>query len=355
MKIHFITLCIFAFLSSCNKSSPKTESVISNSPPESITPKNFPIKIFKTLALSPINISYSPHATTQDLLNQSTFIDSEKKINLENFLNTSEKTERNEFIRYYQSSWSKDKKQGFDSKGIENWIEKNNCGKASNPINDQLTPSNNILISQICFKSVWQTPFSIEDSKLAQFQSSPHATHTVKFMKAINHYRYFESENSKWIELGFEKSPLVLVLGLPKNRFEITKTENELSTKFVSSLNSKLKEERVSIAIPRFSISSTINLRNTLSQGGLDFIFNKNSYKKNSKKFKSFPEEIFQISNLKIDEQGVNLVENNFAPVKRSSGIRLLAKQFYADQPFVLILQNRITNDLQMIGRVYQP
>jgi len=355
MKIHFLVLCIFALTSSCNKSIQKTELIPTNSPPETITPKNFPIKVFKTMALSPINISYSPFLLPQELMNQYSLLDSEKKLKFESFLKTTEKQEQNKTFLHSQSSWTKDKKQGFDLVHIVEWIEKNSCGKSQDTITTLDQKTSTIAISTICIKNVWQKPFSTKNTKLAHFQSSPHASYTVKFMETINHYRYFESEQSKWVELEFENSPLVRVLGIPKTRFEIKKTESELNPEFISSLNSKLKEERVSLAIPKFSLIQNTNLRDPLSQSGMDFIFNKNNYKKNQKKFKSLPEEIIQIANLKIDEHGLNLDESNFPEAKKSSTIRILSKQFYADQPFVVLIQNRKTDDLLILGRVYQP
>jgi len=337
MKTHsLILLCLMLSLSSCKKTASTTDSAgpESSSPQSSTisatipaTPLVAPFRIYRLLAISPQNISFSPPVLKSALSIAYPELAAPQKTKLEQLFDFQTQNEKLKDAVSPFSTESKDPKKHLTN--ISTTLE---------------------------IKGPWTIPFEKDKTINAHFQSSPHGSSTCRFMRKKSFYRYYENKITQWLELPIQNSSMVMLLALPKEHFELKKTEELLSADYLNQLDHQLKRERVDIALPKFNLEQKSPLNDIINMSGNDFIFNKNSYPKKSNFFKNPISKITQNTSFRIDENGMNTNnETTVIPKEDSSVVLSFTKNFYAAEPFLVILKNIKSNEIVLLGRVYQP
>jgi serpin B len=88
---------------------------------------------------------------------------------------------------------------------------------------------------------------------------------------------------------------------------------------------------------------------------GYEDLFTRGDYSRLSKQ-KSFRiSDILQATAIEVDETGTEAAAATAAVMKATSLEITRPKFFKADQPFIFVLQNKRTNEVYFLGRVYNP
>jgi serpin B len=316
-------ILLFLVTSSCtgfNKSPPPASApplpAPSATPVEVSVPSELPYQVLRIQAANPENTAFSPLA-----LKPSPMV--------------------------MTSLWAKDpqvaKKSGLQArplslKDLNAWFSSVSEGAISN-ILDTLDPKIQILAASfIQFKGDWVHPFSKDATIPGHFQSSAHSMSVASMMHQADTFLYGEDSLSRWVELPYRDSPFVMDLVLPLKRFELSKVIEGLSGKSVSSAIGALKPEKVDLVVPRFQYAGKAEIKDALTLLGMVA--------------KSKPEKMTGIS-ISLDEKGTSPgipTGSKPAPIRG-----LLNKKFYCDEPFLWILRDSKTGEIQMIGQVRQP
>lgn len=362
MKNHFhVLVSLLIFLSSCTKQAVQTEAEKAAPSPTptpfgAYNPQNGPFMVYQILAKSPQNVNFFPST----LKNAATILhqeaESSNKKKFEPFMGNPASAERSDHYQTATSVWLKERRRALSAEALNQWITKNTCGTFTDQYREMNPKTSSVVLSAFCFQGKWAKPFLKSDSTLAHFQSSPHLTETATMMRKESTYRYFEDENSQWLELTFQNSPVALWLALPKKRFDLQKTEANLGLDYLKLVGDKMEKEKVDVVLPKVKLSQKLSLIEVMNLVGGDFAFNKSAYAKSSKFFKSGISEVSQISAFNIDENGVNFEDSVATESKDESTISLFrSKKFHADQPFLAILKNLKSDELLLLGKVHQP
>lgn len=324
MKTIFALFLVVFSLSACKKN--QSSSAVPSPTPqknEPITAQNISFKVYQTLAKNPVNFNFSPLV----LKNIASLLSSELVENKKSILE--------ELFQFSSPS----------AKPLDYTLSNSMSG--SNP--------KRVLLSTLAFHGRFSSPFKAENTILTHFQSSPHESSTIKIMRQKKSFHYFEDESSKWIELSFSDSSIVMWLALPKKRFELGNVEERLTSDYLNAVGKGLKSQTTEIVLPLFNFGEKLSVKDVLTFAGLDFAFQKQNFQKKSEFSKFNFSEISQVANFSINESGMNISNEPWVDPKDGSSFSILPKKFYADEPFLFILKNKKTGELLLLGRVYKP
>ena len=316
-----VILLLLLVTSSCTgfKKSPppvSAPSAPSATPVEAAIPSELPYQVLRIQAANPENTAFSPAA-----LKSSPGVTS--------------------------SLWAKNpeaaKKSGLQAralslKDLNAWFSSVSGGEISNFLGT-LDPKIQILdASFVQFKGDWVHPFIKEATIPGHFRSSPHSMSVASMMHQEGTFLYGEDSLSRWVELPYRDSSFVMDLVLPVKRFELSKVIEALNAKTVSSVIGALKPEKIDLVVPRFQVAGKAEIKEALTALGM---------MTNSK-----PEKMTGIS-ISLDEKGTSPgmpTGSKPAPIRG-----ILNKKFYCDEPFLWILRDSKTREIQMIGQLRQP
>lgn len=159
------------------------------------------------------------------------------------------------------------------AENINNWVEKQTNKKIQNLIKPELIDdlTTVILVNALYFKGNWSHPFEKYSTTKKDFFKTKTEVVQVETMHNTDLYNYYESSelNSKFLELPYEGDDVSMVIVLPNEKDGLKALENQIDKIFTAP---KFTQERVSVALPRFSIDYKVNL-NTILQKVLGFYF----------------------------------------------------------------------------------
>ena len=314
-------------LGSCNKTQPVVETKTTLSKPE--------FKAYQILAHNPSNVNFSPIVLKQTAA----------LLKLDQISGSLSEKQESPSFTFANSIWTKSKKHTLNQKEMNEWIVKNSCGKFTEFYEKIEAKTNTIMLSALCFQGKFLHPFNNQDTVPAHFQSSPYGSSTIKMMKKIGHFRYFEDESAQWLELPFQNSSVVMWLALPLKKFELNKIEEKMNFDYLSGIEKGLKDHQVEMSIPRFLLNQKLVLKDLLMQIGADF---------DSRSGRNNFSDISQITSFEMNEQGIN-AEDQGEIKSEKEGFGLGTKKFNAVQPFMVLLKNTNPDEIILLGRVYKP
>lgn len=147
---------------------------------------------------------------------------------------------------------------------------------------------------------------------------------------------------------------------LPRERDGVEKIELNFNLANLEKWMRQLRVRRVAVSIPRFKFSSTIELKQTLSELGMRAAFDEetaNFSGANGKANDLFIGGVFHEARVDVSESGTEAAGAtavDFA-VRGTQVERAQSIDFVADHPFLFSIYERATGSLLFMGRVAEP
>jgi serpin B len=180
-------------------------------------------------------------------------------------------------------------------------------------------------------------------------------------MKATKNYLFAISNGYSVLELPYisrESEPkLSMVIILPKDTQGLGDLEKSITSEELNSVLKSMNSTNVEAVIPKFKITDTFSLNETLKQLGMTQAFEDNAdfsgitgkpglkiSKVVHKAFVSVNEEGTEAAAATAASINVTAIYNPNPPV-----------QFHADHPFMFLIVDRTTNAILFMGRVNHP
>ncbi|MEQ2188053.1 hypothetical protein GOODEAATRI_010976, partial [Goodea atripinnis] len=149
---------------------------------------------------------------------------------------------------------------------VNSFVEKTSDRKVKNIFKD-LNPRNNLLfISSFRFKGNWMTAFQPDKTSMEEF----HVDETTKVMTSMMtrtyHYHYLNDKVNKCtvVKLSLNKQSHMLLI-LPHEGTSLGHIESKLLTNLMVGWNKNYQEGLLELSLPKFSISSVIDIRDLLT------------------------------------------------------------------------------------------
>lgn len=245
--------------------------------------------------------------------------------------------------------------QRLQLKELNAWVEKATSGKIQQ-LMDQLKPGVSALVlNTLYLKALWSRPFAKERTIQGRFQPSPHASKVVPLMQQKARFRYQEDQVSRWVELPYLDTPLVMLIGLPKKRFDLTSTEERIGSDSLKEMKGKWKDRQVDLVLPRFSVNLKESLQPLMKTAGFGTLFAKGAFPKVLKSGDLTATEVIQAISVDVREEGTEAAAATAVTLERSALFEGSAVPFYADEPFVYLLMNPESGEIYFIGKVFDP
>lgn len=392
--IYLFLLC--SCLLSCNRSqAPSTHSIVEtpktddSSENRVVTPSQSMFDLYRLLSREPKNVALSPlslklafglllpgaSVSTKSSLDalfgfnktESSIVPAEFQL-----LDEKQKNKKSFELSITNSIWLKDPKQihpdyrkgigplraevqRLQLKDLNAWVEKATSGKIPQLI-DQLKPGTQALaLNTVYLKALWTRPFPKERTIQGKFQPSPHATKVVPMMQQKSRFRYQEDKTSRWVELPYRDTPLVMVIGLPKKRFDLHSTEERIGVELLKEMKSQWNDRQVDLVLPRFSVNLKESLQPLMKTAGFGALFAKGAFPKVLKSGDLTATEVIQAVSVDVKEEGTEAAAATAVTLERGALFEGSTVPFYADEPFVFMLMNPESGELYFIGKVFDP
>ncbi len=244
---------------------------------------------------------------------------------------------------------------------INAWVEERTAGKIRDLIPaGVLTPLTRLVLANaIYMKSAWDQKFKPELTSEAPFHTG--ATHSVKaqLMHRVGPYRYFEGDGFQAVSMPYAANRLSMVVLLPAKAGGLAALEKKLTAEALTVWLAGMKRRPVDLALPRFKLSASFAVAETLQALGMPTAF------------KSGPADFTGIADTKelyisdvIHKAYVDVNEDGTEAAAATAVVlagRAMTEReeppvvFKADRPFLFLVRHEQTGAILFMGRLCDP
>jgi serpin B len=242
------------------------------------------------------------------------------------------------------------------SNAINNWTAQ----KTNNLIQRIIEPSQIsddtklILTNAIYFNGKWNNSFDKKLTTKAQFYSTQNNSFLIDFMRKAEALFYWENDAIQYVRKSFKGSDKYICFLLPKKKNGISELDSLLSKLDLRDIRSSARRENVNLAIPKFKMDNGYELKEPLSQLGLESAFTEHANFDGIAKEPLNIEKVLHKTHFEIDEEEVKAAAAATSILNmRIRGIPEEPKyiDFIADHPFVFLIIDNTTNTILFIGK----
>jgi serpin B len=220
-----------------------------------------------------------------------------------------------------------------------------------------------ILASAAYFDGKWAVPFAKADTRSADFTTARAKRVRVEMMHNVGEFAYGEDEGIQVIDLAYTGGDLRMRIFLPRDRLGLPALEERIAAAQLGGLGAKLKDTRVAVWLPRFTMEQRVDLRETLADMGMTRAFDPTQADFGA----MTPVTPFALgfvihqAYVRVDEQGTEAAAATGVGGLFGGGGRREPpkppepKVFRADHPFAFAIVHRKTDAMLFVGRVAVP
>lgn len=240
-----------------------------------------------------------------------------------------------------------------DVNTINKWASDKTNGKIQKVLQEINDTDVLFLLNALYFKGDWSEKFDKANTRDANFTLQNGQKKKVKMMYRQDEYFYTSTGAFTALRVPYGDSIYNLTLILPNNA-SLQDALNSLHTNTWNQLQKNMQPTKVQLGLPRFQLSYTIRLNNTLNKMGIKKVFTNSAELQNINPdgdlFASF---IKQDTYLGVDEEGTE------AAAVTSIGVSVTSmpviEQFICDRPFGFIISEKNNGNILFAGRITNP
>lgn len=239
---------------------------------------------------------------------------------------------------------------------INSWVAANTNNKITEIVESSMISRDMLLFlaNAIYFKGNWETRFNRNETAKQPFYLDTARLRSVEAdtMHRRGKVAYGENTEVQAIKLPF-KGDIAMTIILPKQAVSLESVEAKLSRPYFAKLTQGLFQRNVMVYLPKFTIHSSYDLRDTLSAMGMSQAFSNNA------DFSGISSQEF----LKISHaihKGFVMVNEEGAEAAAVTGIGMsrtsvtVPFEFRVDRPFIFVIHAK--DDLPLfVGRIADP
>ncbi len=216
-----------------------------------------------------------------------------------------------------------------------------------------------VLANAIYFKGAWANPFKAN----ATLSNQPFHLNSKEQVKAsllhrTDNIRYMENDGFQAVELPYRGNELAMVVFLPRSVDGCSQLETQLSPALLSQSLSKMKSQKVDLFIPKFEMTSTFQLSDTLSKMGMADAFGAEADFSGMDGTRDlFISAVIHKAWVDVNEEGTEAAAATVAAVAALALERPVAPPivFRADHPFIFLIRDTQSGSVLFLGRLSNP
>jgi len=214
-----------------------------------------------------------------------------------------------------------------------------------------------VLTNAVYFNGKWQYEFDEEDTKIEPFYLLNNSSINIQMMNQTTHINYAESNNCKMVELPYKDSNASMLIVLPNEGFW-DDFINDFNFTVYSSLVEQMYVEKVELKLPKFKVETPqYSLKTSLKELGMAEAF------EDTADFSKITNDSIKIGDvlhkayISVDEKeteaaaatAVVTVSTVALPIEEE------IKIFHVDQPFIIFLQDKTSDQILFMGEILNP
>jgi serpin B len=212
-----------------------------------------------------------------------------------------------------------------------------------------------VLANAIYFNAAWLHPFEAERTRDGDFHLLDGGKVTVPMMTETEMLGYAAAEGYQAVELPYAGGDFSMVVMLPAEG-QFAQFEQSLDVGRVGAIVSGLQTANVHLTLPKFTYSTRLSLKQTLTAMGMKdaFVPNIADFSGMAGTRDLFIMDVLHQAYVKVDEAGTEAAAATGVVVGVTSAppppveVRI-------DRPFLFVIRHRETGTLLFVGRVVDP
>ncbi|XP_030627866.1 alpha-1-antitrypsin homolog [Chanos chanos] len=212
-----------------------------------------------------------------------------------------------------------------------------------------------MLISYLFFKGKWEEPFDAKDTRKDDFHVDENTNVTVDMMRRRGFYEYYidQANHTTVLMLPYKGKASMMVL-LP-DEGKMQEVEGLLSKEQIKHWHDSLMRNKFSVSVPKFSISASYSLADTLKEMGMISAFSEaGDLSGISDLDKLVVSKVEHKAVLKVDERGSEAAAaTTLELVVKTAGLRYFTIDL--NRPFLLLIVEDSTKTILFMGRITDP
>jgi serpin B len=244
-------------------------------------------------------------------------------------------------------------------KTINAWVEKETKDK----IKELLKPgvldvdTRLVLTNAIYFKGDWAKQFKKDQTRDEPFRIAAGKSVKVPMMHQYEApFGYFESDTLQALQLPYEGKELSMVVLLPKKVDGLPELEKSLTADRLADVISKIREQDVNVALPKFKVTAEFKLNDELAKLGMPLAFTMGRADfsgMNGDREKLFISAVVHKAFVDVNEQGTEAAAATGVVIKTQSA--RIVPTFRADHPFLFVIRDNRSHGILFLGRLVNP
>jgi len=295
-----------------------------------------------------------------------------------NKFNSSGVSERQGFIKIYNSLWIDKKFEVKDSfintsKGFYNsdvfkqemadkttkdnmnkWISEKTWGMIKNPISELRDDTVMSIFNVLHFKGKWVNKFKKSDTKQDTFKLSSGDSKKVNMMNSERMIPYYEDDRVKAAVFDYYNGRMTILL--PKE--DINNFTSKLSDMDIYKYEKAAKSYKTKVKLPVFKVEYKNNLNDVLKEMGMKLPFDSASADFSNLKDSKAPLWLGSVLHncvVSVDEEGTEAAALTSVMLEGMAIPPEEIKEFYVNKPFIFIIEDNKSNAILFVGKVEKP
>jgi len=236
---------------------------------------------------------------------------------------------------------------------INRWISRKTSGMISDMLDrhDVNRYTNLVLASAIYFKSSWKIPFDSAETVPDTFYLTEGHTMQVDMMikRAVFRYGISKQLGCHVIELPY-KGDASMYIFLPWAVDGLSVMQKKMTLATLDAAIGSLKNMLTNVYLPRFTLTSDVDLRQALQEMGVFHLFQAANLRRISTSGELAITRVKHSATIKVNERGTEASAATSFISTRSFG-----QPFIADRPFAFIIRERSSGSILFMGHVKKP
>ncbi|XP_053545350.1 serine protease inhibitor A6 [Bombina bombina] len=237
-------------------------------------------------------------------------------------------------------------------KKINDYVKKKTEGKIEELVKDLDDGTKLVLLNYIFFKGEWENKFNPSSTRVSNFFVDGNTTVKVQMMSRIGSYKIYQDDQLPCLvlQLPYKNNASMLVV-IPEMG-KIREVEEALSVDTIKRWKKSAHLRFTQVHMPKFSISSSVNLKEVLSDMGIkDAFSNKADFSGISQDARLVVTKAVHKAVLDVHEKGTEAAGATAIEIMPMS----ILQSHKVNRPFILLICSEETDSIFFMGRVTDP
>ncbi len=241
---------------------------------------------------------------------------------------------------------------------INQWVKQATNKKITDIVEDPIDPLTILfLMNALYFNGEWTYSFDTQDTYLGTFTDYKQEVNEAFMMHQTGQFSYYADETKKAIRLPYgEEKRFGMYVLLPQDAASLSELKKSITSGTWEELKKELDEQKGALSLPRFSLTYETPLKPMLNEIGIRKVFD--PYRSDfsnmvSKEYREdiYISEVLHKTLIEVDERGTEAAAVTSVEIGVTS-LPALDFEMKVDRPFVLILEDEVTETILFLGHV---